>query len=156
MVKEITYCIAQQRDSNASVSDLPIFKRCKAKHGAGRYWLDVYDIERDGRISALPAVKDEMLLRPSTTTVTVSCMPEFRVLTLLSIHSFLSIALYSPTYTRTDGGNLMMYEKCIYSWLTVTELSVSRMTKFRAFTCSTIFLFLIALMCNLHTEAIEI
>ena len=111
MVKEITYCIAQQRDSNDSVSDLPILQRCKAKFGAGRYWLDVYDIERDGRISALPAIKDEMLLRPS---VTVSCMPTFRVLTLLlSIHSFLSIASYSSTYTRTDGGNLMMYEKCI-------------------------------------------
>ena len=116
MVKEITYCIAQQRDSNDSVSDLPIFHSCKANRAdAGRYWLDVYDIERDGRISALPAIKDEMLLRPSTTTVTVSCMPTFRVLTLLSIHSFLSIASYSPTYTRTDGGNLMMQDMCISS-----------------------------------------
>ena len=31
MVKEITYCIAQQRDSNVSASALPMFRACKAK-----------------------------------------------------------------------------------------------------------------------------
>ena len=72
MVKEITYCIAQQRDSNASASDAPIFHACKTKRAdAGRYWLHVYDIECNGRISTLPAVISEMLQDPCP-TVTVS------------------------------------------------------------------------------------
>ena len=89
MVKEITYCIAQQRDSNVSASDAPIFHACKAKRAdAGRYWLHVYDIERDGRISALPAVVSEMLLDPCP-TVTVSRRPKYRTLTLSNMYSFL-------------------------------------------------------------------
>ena len=76
MVKEIAYCIAQQQDSNVSASDAPMFRTCKAKSAdAGRYWLHVYDIERDGRISTLPAVVSEMLQDPCTTTVTVSRRP---------------------------------------------------------------------------------
>ena len=89
MVKEITYCIAQQRDSNASASDLPMFHACKAKSAdAGRYWLQVYDIERDGRMSTLPAVEEEILLGPSTPIITVSRMPNFRAFTLSSMYSF--------------------------------------------------------------------
>ena len=89
MVKEITYCIAQQRDSNVSASDAPIFHACKAKSAdAGRYWLHVYDIEKDERISALPAVVSEMLLDPCP-NVTVSRKPKCRVLTLSSMYSFL-------------------------------------------------------------------
>ena len=83
MVKEITYCIAQQRDSNVSASDAHIFHACKAKSAdAGRYWLHVYDIERHGRISTLPAVEAEILLGPSTPTITVSRMPNFRAFSL--------------------------------------------------------------------------
>ena len=83
MVKEIAYCIAQQRYSNVSASDAPMFHACKAKSAdAGRYWLHVYDIERRGRISVLPAVEAEILLGPSTPTITVSRMPNFRAFTL--------------------------------------------------------------------------
>ena len=87
MVKEITYCIVQQRNSNVS-SVVPIFQTCKAKFAAGRYWLQVYDIETDGRISTLPAVEAEIQLGPSTPTITVSRMPNFRAFALSSMYSF--------------------------------------------------------------------
>ena len=88
MVKEMMYCIARQRNSSISTSDFPIFQTCTAKFAAGRYWLHVYDIERDGGISTLPAVEKEILLGPSTPTITVSCMPNFRAFTLSSTYSF--------------------------------------------------------------------
>ena len=63
--------MAQQRDSNASASDFPMFQSRKAiLFDAGRYLLHVYDIERDGVIAAWPAVKDEILIEPSIATVT--------------------------------------------------------------------------------------
>ena len=103
MVKEITYCIAQQQDSNVSASDAPIFRACKAKSAdAGRYWLHVYDIERDERISALPAVVSEMLLDPCP-IVTVSRRPKCRVLNFQVCIPFFIASMYSPA--SKDGGN---------------------------------------------------
>ena len=89
MVKEMMYCIARQRNSNIPTNDFPIFQTCTAKFAAGRYGLQVYDIERDGVISTLPAVEEaEILLGPSTPTITVSRMPNFKAFTLSSIYSF--------------------------------------------------------------------
>ena len=108
-VKEITYCIAQQRDFNYSANDFPVFYACKAiLFDAGRYLLDVYDIERDGRISTSPAVKDEIIIEKSIAAVTelsVSRMP-FRAVTCSTIHlySFFLIALMNFP-ASTDGGN---------------------------------------------------
>ena len=45
-------------------------------------WLHVYDIERDGRISTLPAAVSEMLQDPCTTTVT------FHVGQMQSVNTF--------------------------------------------------------------------
>ena len=65
----ITHCIALQRFSNASANDLSIFQTCNTTFDAGRYLLQVYDIDTYGEISALPAITDEMQLGTSTTMI---------------------------------------------------------------------------------------
>ena len=62
----ITHCIALQRFSNVSLSDLPICQSRNVTLDTGRYLLQVYDIETRGEISAVPAVVDEILLGTST------------------------------------------------------------------------------------------
>ena len=88
MEKKITHCIAQKRDSNASANYFPIFQTCNAKIDAGRYLLEVYDIERDGGISAFPVVKGNITLGISKTAVTVSRTSNFKASALSTlIHS---------------------------------------------------------------------
>lgn len=69
MANGITYCIALQRFSNVSFSAFPMFRLCNLAVNGGRYLLQVYDIERDGEISTLPAIIKEVLLRTFSSMV---------------------------------------------------------------------------------------
>ena len=69
MANGITYCIASQRFSNLSLSAFPMFQLCNLTVDAGRYLLTVYDIERDGKISTLPAVIEEVQLLGTFATI---------------------------------------------------------------------------------------
>lgn len=68
----ITYCIVLQQFFNISESNFLILETCNATLHAGRYLLKAYGIEKDGNISQLPAVIEEVLLEISAVMV-----PEF-------------------------------------------------------------------------------
>ena len=102
MAKAITYCIALQRFSNVSLSVLPTCQTRNVVFDAGRYLLQVYDIERNGEISTLPAVIHEILLGTSRTIVlepSVSCKPEFNIDTYKYILLFFMFSTDALSYT---------------------------------------------------------
>ena len=96
LANEITYCIALQRFSNISASELHIFQSCNAKFDAGRYLLKVYDIERDGEISTLPAVIEEVLIDSLSTAVLMPSLTRKKQSNIgyINLFTFLSCIIY--------------------------------------------------------------
>ena len=74
MASGITYCIALQRFSNLSGNRFPVFQSCNKTYVAGRYLLKLYDVEKDGNISELPAVIQEVVLGISDTMIQESTL----------------------------------------------------------------------------------
>ena len=73
----IAYCVIIQRLGYASINNFSMCRSSNTTFCAGRYLVRVYDITKDGNISTLPAVVDEILFEEPTTIFlepSLSCM----------------------------------------------------------------------------------